>query len=231
MTARFAVFASGSGTNLQALLDHEGTEAAYRVEVLVTDRDCAAEERARGRGRPTRRTGFGTHGGEGARLLGILREHRVDGVLLAGFLKLVHAEVCRAYRGRMLNVHPGPLPSFGGKGMHGRRVHEAVLASGAKISGPTVHYVDERYDGGRIMAQWPVPVLPDDTPETLAARVLAVEHVLFPEAAAALASGMARGAPPPPFLWPGGGPISGSGLRAEVRAAFGGSGCAAEPAE
>ncbi len=220
MTVRFAVFASGSGTNLEALLDQEEAEGAYRVEAVVTDRPCAAEDRARRRGRPVHRTSFPDRLGPGARLLAALREHRVEGVLLAGFLRLVPAELCRAYRGRILNVHPAPLPAFGGRGMYGRRVHEAVLASGAKVSGPTVHHVVERYDEGRIMAQWPVPVLPEDTPETLAARVLAVEHVLFPEAAAALARAVAHREGPKPFRWPEPGPPSGPGLRAAVRAAF-----------
>jgi folate-dependent phosphoribosylglycinamide formyltransferase PurN len=80
----------------------------------------------------------------------------------------------------MINIHPALLPAFGGPGMYGRRVHEAVLASGARVSGPTVHLVDERYDHGRILAQWPVPVFPDDTPEGLAARVLEAEHRLLP---------------------------------------------------
>jgi folate-dependent phosphoribosylglycinamide formyltransferase PurN len=86
----------------------------------------------------------------------------------------------------MLNVHPALLPAFGGPGMFGMRVHEAVLAAGCRVSGATVHYVDERYDEGRIIAQWPVPVLPDDTAETLAARVLRVEHRLYPAVVDAL---------------------------------------------
>jgi folate-dependent phosphoribosylglycinamide formyltransferase PurN len=86
----------------------------------------------------------------------------------------------------MLNVHPALLPAFGGPGMYGMRVHEAVLAAGCRVSGATVHYVDERYDEGRIIAQWPVPVLPDDTAETLAARVLRVEHRLYPAVVDAL---------------------------------------------
>jgi folate-dependent phosphoribosylglycinamide formyltransferase PurN len=86
----------------------------------------------------------------------------------------------------MLNVHPALLPAFGGPGMYGMRVHEAVLAAGCRVSGATVHHVDERYDEGRIIAQWPVPVLPDDTAETLAARVLRVEHRLYPAVVDAL---------------------------------------------
>ena len=103
-----------------------------------------------------------------------------DLVVLAGYLKLVPAEVIDRYRGRILNVHPALLPAFGGKGMYGHRVHEAVLASGARESGATVHLVDEVYDRGAILAQARVPVLPGDDPETLAARVLEVEHRLLP---------------------------------------------------
>lgn len=219
MSARFAVFASGSGTNFQALLDAEKAGAPCRVAVLFADRPCAAEGRARAAGRPVHRIGMDP--GAADELLGLLGERRVDGVLLAGFLRLIPAAVCAAYRGRILNVHPSLLPAFGGRGMHGRRIHEAVLASGAAVSGATVHHVNERYDEGRIMAQWPVPVMPDDTPESLAARVLAVEHVLYPEAAAALARSLDRGAPPR-FRWPGPDRRETGELRRAVRAAFGG---------
>jgi folate-dependent phosphoribosylglycinamide formyltransferase PurN len=117
---------------------------------------------------------------DGAALLSALRGHRVDLVVLAGYLKLVPVEVVGAFSGRMLNIHPALLPSFGGKGMYGMRVHEAVLASGAAVSGATVHLVNAEYDRGPILAQWPVPVLPEDTPERLRERVLAVEHRLLP---------------------------------------------------
>lgn len=225
MSARFAVFASGSGTNLQALLDAEAAGAPYRIEAVFADRPCAAEDRARAQGRPVHRirpgaAPPGSTDQAAAELLALLRGHAVAGVLLAGYLRLVPAAVCTAYRGRILNIHPSLLPAFGGKGMHGRRIHEAALASGAVVSGATVHYVDERYDEGRIMAQWPVPVLAEDTPDTLAARVLAVEHVLFPEAAAALARGLGRGVAPS-YRWPGAGPGEGERLRAAVSAAFG----------
>ena len=122
---------------------------------------------------------------------------------MAGFLKLLPADVCREYEGSILNIHPALLPSFGGKGMHGTRVHESVLRSGASLSGPTIHFVNRRYDEGRILAQWPVPVLPGDTPATLAARVLNVEHLLYPAAADALARALATGSAPPSFRWPG----------------------------
>lgn len=212
---------------MQALLDNEA-DAAYRIELLITDRVCAAEERARALGRAVYRVEFPQRGAvdSGApagvpnspattpqapcasELLRLLRRHRADGILLAGFLRLVPAEVCAAYRGRILNIHPALLPAFGGKGMYGHHVHEAVLRSGASLSGPTVHFVDERYDEGRILAQWPVPVLPGDTPDALAARVLRVEHALFPAAADALAravrGGWPGGGPAPAFCWPGG---------------------------
>ena len=228
---------------MQALLDHEDRGAAYRIEVLIVDRPCAAEGRARGKGRAVYRVGFGKPGA-GAEVLRLLGRHGVRGVLLAGFLKLLPVEVCRAYRDRILNIHPALLPCFGGKGMYGGRVHQAVLDSGAKLSGPTIHFVNECYDEGRILAQWPVPVLPDDTPQTLAARVLEVEHLLYPAAADALASGLAGGrdvtprpatAPAsadgifapglaaPRFRWPGTGAHGGADLGESIENAFGGS--------
>jgi len=107
--------------------------------------------------------------------------------VLAGYLKLVPAAAVARFRWRMINIHPALLPAFGGPGMYGPRVHEAVLASGAALSGATVHYVDEQYDRGPIIAQWPVPVRPDDTAAALAARVLAAEHQLLPRVVRALA--------------------------------------------
>jgi folate-dependent phosphoribosylglycinamide formyltransferase PurN len=125
---------------------------------------------------------------DGREWLAALEPRRVDLLVLAGYLKLVPAEVVARYRGRIINVHPALLPAFGGKGMYGRRVHEAVLASGARESGATVHLVDEVYDRGTILAQARVPVLPDDDPETLAARVLQVEHRLLPAVVLAAAA-------------------------------------------
>jgi phosphoribosylglycinamide formyltransferase 1 len=122
-----------------------------------------------------------------ARLLELLEESGAEIVVLAGYLRLVPPGVVRRFPGKILNIHPALLPAFGGKGMYGMRVHEAVLASGARVSGATVHLVDDVYDRGKIVAQWPVPVLPGDTPEKLAARVLAVEHRLLPAVISCLA--------------------------------------------
>jgi phosphoribosylglycinamide formyltransferase-1 len=120
--------------------------------------------------------------------LDLLGRARADLVVLAGYLKLVPPPVVAAYRGRIINVHPALLPEFGGQGMYGRRVHEAVLASGARETGATVHLVDEVYDRGAVLAQRRVPVLPGDTPQSLAERVLALEHQLLPATVLAAAA-------------------------------------------
>jgi len=122
-------------------------------------------------------------------LLAALRSHGVDFIALAGYMKQLPAEVVNAYRNRIVNIHPALLPRFGGKGMYGIHVHEAVIAAGVAESGATVHVVDEEYDRGAIILQKSVPVLSGDTPETLAARVLSVEHEIYPEALRRIALG------------------------------------------
>jgi phosphoribosylglycinamide formyltransferase 1 len=174
---RVAVLASGGGTNLQALLDALHDHPLARVVRVVTNRpEAGALERAR-------RSGVATtvlkDPDDAAELLAAL-DPGVDLVVLAGYLKLVPPPVVARFRWRMINIHPALLPAHGGPGMYGRRVHEAVLASGAAESGVTVHYVDEQYDRGPIIAQARVPVEPGDTAQTLAARVLEAEHRLLP---------------------------------------------------
>jgi phosphoribosylglycinamide formyltransferase-1 len=186
MPMHVAVAASGGGTNLEALLRALGPDAPARVVLVLSNRaDAPALERAAGRGIPT--VTLRNHA-DPREWLAALERHGVELLVLAGYLKLVPAEVIARYRGRILNVHPALLPAFGGKGMYGRRVHEAVLASGARESGATVHLVDEDYDGGAILGQARVPVLPGDSPDTLAARVLEVEHRLLPAAVLAAAA-------------------------------------------
>ena len=187
---RVAVLASGGGSNLQALLeylDSPGRARAAEVTLVASDRAGAgALERAHGRGITACALDAVARG---SGLLALLESHSIDLVALAGYLRLVPNEVTRAYRGRIVNVHPALLPAFGGPGMYGERVHAAVLASGARVSGVTVHFVDEVYDRGAIIAQWPVPVVAGDTPLSLAARVLAVEHLLYPRTIHAVARG------------------------------------------
>ncbi len=194
---RLAAFASGGGSNVQAILDAitAGTLAA-EVALVVTDRaGIGVLDRAARHGIPSaviRPADFAGSEAFGEALLEALEGHGVNFIALAGYLKHVPAEVVRAFRYRMLNVHPSLLPAFGGPGFYGRRVHEAALAYGVRWSGATIHLVDEAYDTGPIVLQEPVPVHADDTPETLAARVLEVEHRLYPEALRLFADGCVR---------------------------------------
>lgn len=191
--ARVAVLVSGSGTNLQALLDRYNLgedEAARVVRVIGSEAGIQALERARAAGVET--AVLEGHDADGGRLRAHLEAAGADLVVLAGYLRLVPAPVVQAWRGRMINIHPALLPSFGGEGMYGRRVHEAVLASGARVTGPTVHFVNEEYDRGAIIAQWPVPVREEDDADALAARVLRWEHRLLPRVVSALALGDVR---------------------------------------
>jgi phosphoribosylglycinamide formyltransferase 1 len=184
-----AVFASGGGTNLQALLDRCGAGGPVRIALVVSDRaDAGALQRGRDAGVPVLHIPVrGRPDEEVARdTLDALEQHGIGLVALAGYLRLVPAQVTRSMAHRMVNIHPALLPAFGGRGMYGARVHEAVLAAGCRVSGATVHWVDENYDEGRIIAQWPVPVLPGDTAASLAGRVLGVEHRLYPVALAAI---------------------------------------------
>ncbi len=182
---RVAVFASGSGTDLQALLDVCGGDAPADIVLVVSNRtDARALDRARS---ADVATAVLDDPEDGEHINSLLEQYDIDLVVCAGYLKLIPAETVRAYTGRIINIHPALLPGFGGPGMYGMRVHEAVLASGATVSGATVHLVTEEFDRGTIVAQWPVPVRADDSPVSLADRVLAVEHQLLP--AVVLAAG------------------------------------------
>ena len=190
MTARVAVLASGGGTNLQAILDYldaQGDGRATTVSLVASDRSSSgALDRARRHGIEAIALDKAQRDDE---LAGLLESRAIDYVALAGYLRFVPVSVTRRWRGRIVNVHPSLLPSFGGTGMYGIRVHQAVIEAGVRLTGVTVHFVDEEYDRGPIIAQWPTPVLPGDTPEVLAERVLAVEHALYPIALDAVARG------------------------------------------
>ncbi len=191
--ARIAVLASGGGSNLQAILDYLAALAAQRagdVVVVASDHaDAKALNRARASG--IEALPLDAHLVDDG-MIGALSARGVTFVVLAGYLRLVPAAVVAAYRGRIVNVHPALLPAFGGPGMYGQWVHAAVLASGACVSGATVHFVDDEYDRGVIIAQWPVPVAPNDTTSTLGSRVLAVEHLLYPRVVHSLCTGRIR---------------------------------------
>jgi len=175
---RVAVAVSGRGSNLEALFERLGNGDDARVVLVISDRaEAPALDRARERGVAAMALQDWRSAEE---WLAALTAESVDLLVLAGYLKLVPAEVIARYRGRIINVHPALLPAFGGKGMYGIRVHEAVLQSGAVESGCTVHLVEEEYDRGMILVQARVPVLPGDTAQVLASRVLEQEHRLLP---------------------------------------------------
>ena len=161
---RLAVFVSGRGSNLQALLDHfngQGSTNARVVLAVGSGPGIEALERAERAGVSTYVPGAADSPEELAEeMLDVLTGAGIGLVVLAGYVRLVPAAVVRHFEGRMLNIHPALLPAFGGSGMYGARVHRAVLESGARVSGASVHLVTDRYDEGRIVAQWPVPVFP-----------------------------------------------------------------------
>ena len=191
------VLASGGGTNLQAILDRSASgRLPARVGVVIgNNSQSGALTHARRAGVPVFHLSGWTHPKPGVldrSIAETLRSHGVDLVVLAGYMKKLGPVTLKVYRDRILNIHPALLPAFGGKGMYGRRIHEAVVRSGAAISGATVHLVDEEYDTGPIILQRRVRVAPEDTPDSLARKVLAVEHELYAEAIGLFAEGKIR---------------------------------------
>jgi phosphoribosylglycinamide formyltransferase 1 len=185
MALRVAVLASGRGTNLAALLRALGDGPLAHVVLVVTNRaGTGAADIARAQGIPVHQFTDSSDAEEWRR---VLAQSQVEFVVLAGYNKRVPAAVTAEWQGRMINIHPALLPRHGGPGMYGLRVHQAVLAAGDTTSGATVHLVSEEYDRGATLGQATVPVLPGDTPESLAARVLEVEHRLLPAAVLAAA--------------------------------------------
>jgi phosphoribosylglycinamide formyltransferase 1 len=176
-----AVFASGGGSNFQALIDHtlSGDLHATLSLCIGNNGTAMAFERAKKHGIPVVHIAPSRFADEDAyvnELLSVLREYRVDLIVLAGYMKKIPAAVVAAYHNRIVNIHPGLLPAFGGTGLYGEKVHRAVLDYGAKISGITIHFVDEEYDHGPIIFQAAIPVEDADDAHTLAGRVLAIEH-------------------------------------------------------
>jgi phosphoribosylglycinamide formyltransferase-1 len=186
-TLNIAVFASGRGSNFRAILKSidEGKLNAQVVVVLSNNSDAGALLTARERGIPAvhlSRKQFQTDEEFNAAMLRLLDDHKVELIALAGYMKRLDPAIVQSYKHRILNIHPALLPSFGGQGMYGVHVHEAVIEHGCKVSGVTVHLVDEEYDHGPIVLQRAVEVADDDTPEPLAEKTLKIEHQLYSEA-------------------------------------------------
>ena len=191
---RLGCLASGSGTNLQAIIDAaESGDLHADVAVVISNNSASgALPRARKADIPGFHLSGATHPEDASldrAILTTLLDHGVDVVVLAGYMKMLGPAVLSRYMGRVLNLHPALLPKFGGKGMYGRRVHEAVLAAGESVTGATVHVVDAEYDQGPVVAQSEVPVLPDDTAESLSARVLESEHEILVQTLQKVATG------------------------------------------
>jgi len=180
-----AVLVSGGGTNLAALIaaGERGEMPSCELALCLSDRpDANALRRAEEAGIPTAVADYKSSEDFDREVLDVLRTHDIEFVVHAGFLRVMGPAFCEAYAGRCINVHPALLPNFGGRGMYGLHVHRAVLDAGIKTTGATVHYVSEVCDGGEIIAQKTVAVLPDDTPETLQKRVMEqAEWVLLPK--------------------------------------------------
>lgn len=186
--ARIAVLVSGGGTNLQALIDAEqaGTLKAGKIALVISNRaDAFALERAKRAGIPTEVVLKREYGdGFEARMIDLLEKNQIDLIILAGFMCILSADFTGRFRNRIINVHPSLIPSFCGKGFYGLRVHEAALDYGVKVTGATVHFVNEIPDGGKIILQKAVEIEENDTPETLQKRVMEqAEWLLLPAAA------------------------------------------------
>ncbi len=189
-----AVLGSGRGSNFQAILTaiQQGRISNAKIAVVISNNSGAGIlEIARNNSLPAVHLShrqFPTEDEFVDALLSLLSAHGVNFIVLAGYMKRIHPRMISAYRHHIINIHPALLPRHGGPGMYGHFVHEAVIAAGDRLSGATVHFVDEEYDHGSIVLQKTVSVAPDDTPETLAAKVLEIEHEIYPEAIRRLAA-------------------------------------------
>jgi len=181
MSRNIAIFASGNGTNAENIIKYFSGNKDIKVKIVMANKaDAFVLERAHRLGIPTlyinrEQWADATH------ILTLLHEQQIDFIVLAGFLARIPDALLHAYPNRIVNIHPSLLPKFGGKGMYGNKVHEAVVAAGETESGITIHYLNEHYDEGQIIAQYRCPVLPDDTPQDVATRVHALEYEYYPK--------------------------------------------------
>lgn len=181
MSRNIAIFASGNGTNAENIIKYFSGNKDIKVKIVMANKaDAFVLERAHRLGIPTlyinrEQWADATH------ILTLLHEQQIDFIVLAGFLARIPDALLHAYPNRIVNIHPSLLPKFGGKGMYGNKVHEAVVTAGETESGITIHYLNEHYDEGQIIAQYRCPVLPDDTPQDVATRVHALEYEYYPK--------------------------------------------------
>ncbi len=192
---KIAAFASGKGSNLTAIVEaiEHGKIQNARIEVVISNNShagaLAVADKHQIPALHLSRQQFESDESYTGAIQKVLTDHAVNFIVLAGYMKKVDPSIVRAYRNRILNIHPALLPKFGGAGMYGLRVHEAVIAAGEKQSGATVHVVDEEYDHGTIILQRKIDVAAGETPETLAEKVLRIEHEIYPEAIRLFANG------------------------------------------
>lgn len=190
MLKKVAVFISGGGTNMEALIDKQ---EHYEVALIISGKsDAKGIERGKNRGIPSFYVGkenFPDNAQRTAHTLQLLSEYQIDFIALAGYLSVVPDEIIHAYPNKIINIHPSLIPSFCGMGFHGEHVHNAVFESGVKITGATVHFVNETVDGGAIIAQDVVAITSKDSPEVIGRKVLKIEHQIFPKAMNLLAKG------------------------------------------
>ncbi len=185
---KIAVFVSGRGSNLKAILDSPELQNLVRVKAVVSDKlNCNAFDIAHQHKIETFTVGDGQGKIKPEELSSLLTKLKIELVVLAGYLKLIPSELIDTFENRIINIHPALLPSFGGKGMYGINVHRAVFNSSAKVSGATVHMVDKSYDTGKIIAQKCVDISDVESPEEIAERVLQIEHKILSEVIKAFA--------------------------------------------
>jgi len=183
---RIAIFASGGGSNAEKIIQHLADQSGMEVSLILCNRKEAGvfqiAERFNIKSVLISRSKLN----ESEKILAFLRENGIDFIVLAGFLLLIPQYLVEAYPERIVNIHPALLPKFGGKGMYGMNVHRAVKSAGEKISGPTIHFVNEHYDKGNFIFQATCSISPEDSPENIAKKVLQLEHQYFPKIVSAL---------------------------------------------
>ena len=183
---KIAVFASGAGTNVENIANHFANSQDIKVVLVVSNNPAAGVHERANRLRIPSVTFTNEELAEGSKVVHQLMEQGIDLIVLAGYLRKIPEVMLNAFPEKIVNIHPALLPEYGGKGMYGMRVHEAVVAAGDKESGITIHYVNEHYDEGQIIFQARCPVLPSDTPGDVAAKVHALEYRYYPQVIAML---------------------------------------------